>query len=112
MRISDWSSDVCSSDLGEQAERRAHRLIAGDGEREIVAEQAKLVDRFEAGEAAAQRAQRLGRIEGAEIAELAAVEDRRAAVIRMNPGLTVPDDDALILAADGDRKSTRLNSSH
>src|SRR3546814_18008349 len=72
---------------GEQAERRAHRLIAGDGEREIVAEQAKLVDRFEAGEAAAQRAQRLGRIEGAEIAELAAVEDRRAAVIRMNPGL-------------------------
>src|SRR3546814_15087537 len=57
--------------------------------------------RFEAGEAAAQRAQRLGRIEGAEIAELAAVEDRRAAVIRMNPGLTVPDDDALILAADG-----------
>src|SRR3546814_5395013 len=31
----------------------------------------------------------------------AAVEDRRAAVIRMNPGLTVPDDDALILAADG-----------
>src|SRR3546814_7808938 len=26
MRISDWSSDVCSSDLGLQARRREHRL--------------------------------------------------------------------------------------
>src|SRR3546814_5262825 len=26
MRISDWSSDVCSSDLGDHADRLAHRI--------------------------------------------------------------------------------------
>src|SRR3546814_7195342 len=136
MRISDWSSDVCSSDLepaqcrtqrrgaarrdrrlrrgvavedrvelriavgglaehigvgvgrrrGEQAEGRAHRLIAGDGEREIVAEQAELVDGLDVGESAAQSVECLGGVEGGEIAVRAAIEE--------------------------DRKSTRLNSSH
>src|SRR3546814_1568514 len=29
MRISDWSSDVCSSDLGRQIYRRGHHQVAG-----------------------------------------------------------------------------------
>src|SRR3546814_11563746 len=37
MRISDWSSDVCSSDLGRSASARRHRkrCVAGDGLAEL-----------------------------------------------------------------------------
>src|SRR3546814_19200009 len=45
MRISDWSSDVCSSDLGQGAglDARNKRLLA-DRQKAVVAEQQRQVD--------------------------------------------------------------------
>src|SRR3546814_5182627 len=49
MRISDWSSDVCSSDLLAIEQLVAFRLAAGEAEREHAADRAieVHVDRFE-----------------------------------------------------------------
>src|SRR3546814_4797144 len=102
MRISDWSSDVCSSDLG--AVRRGEQLLP-------------LVERREAE----------GRDVGLEEAHRMRVEGRddrgkplvlrmmhRAADDRLMPGVETVEiaerDHAAAQVAD--RKSTRLNSSH
>src|SRR3546814_6877155 len=37
MRISDWSSDVCSSDLPHRREVDDHSVVAGGGARHVVA---------------------------------------------------------------------------
>src|SRR3546814_16044915 len=36
MRISDWSSDVCSSDLGEKRERRSDTRATLDGNGQVI----------------------------------------------------------------------------
>src|SRR3546814_10900250 len=66
MRISDWSSDVCSSDLAgareprredaflEKAAREGHRRGGGDGEQQIVDSQPIVVE--EVGEGPGERA--------------------------------------------------------
>src|SRR3546814_2386080 len=41
MRISDWSSDVCSSDLAERQNQSAHRSVAGDAQVEVVPRKAR-----------------------------------------------------------------------
>src|SRR3546814_9721267 len=101
MRISDWSSDVCSSDL--HANLRAHAL-------------AKLLQRLDAGHQSAGLGIRrgiaaIGRQPAGELPhvdisrilrQLAALADAGTVVV---PQIAEPFDV-------GDRKSTRLNSSH
>src|SRR3546814_5048727 len=103
MRISDWSSDVCSSDLERADERRAHRagpLTLGAVHPEI-------------GE---QRVVAAEQVVEAEVAPLGVEE---TIVFRLGPRWqrAAVLGDALDMAAQfyllgKDRKSTRLNSSH
>src|SRR3546814_10895525 len=37
MRISDWSSDVCSSDLVDNQQRAGHKQAANDGDGAVIA---------------------------------------------------------------------------
>src|SRR3546814_16208284 len=46
MRISDWSSDVCSSDLLALTPPQAHRLDAGDQEHDVALEDVRVGDRL------------------------------------------------------------------
>src|SRR3546814_9318956 len=117
MRISDWSSDVCSSDLGfalsgelRLAVERAPAQRAGergDGQRRI---EAAAVERASArGDGAVDVAVPAG----GEIARVEAVEGG----VELPAGRRLPCDVAArIERAAGrgraDRKSTRLNSSH
>src|SRR3546814_5932043 len=105
MRISDWSSDVCSSDLGHQAFRQAARQrrlheparIAADHVLIGCPARAEVALRADAvGGGAGQAAFRLGNVGARQLADVEAVLSR------------------LELAAEPllDRKSTRLNSSH
>src|SRR3546814_4295429 len=97
MRISDWSSDVCSSDLREGA-RESRRGAAGKGQ----------CRRIRAGEVRLLAAVRPAAIAEAQGMAMLAVADRRRIVDR----------DVLQVAVEvgqrdeQDRKSTRLNSSH
>src|SRR3546814_3875122 len=101
MRISDWSSDVCSSDLNLRGGRRATAHLARLGRRRIAF---------------------LGDIEAPEVIQryqgyLRALEE---AGLPVDPALVVPAHfeiefaEAAVdtLIARQDRKSTRLNSSH
>src|SRR3546814_1356537 len=107
MRISDWSSDVCSSDLGELelVVRRAARLldlgIAEDGAHEI-ARRARGTPRI-AGRLL-RRVRDFANVAGATVVDAKTAD---AALNRLevdNLGLDAMDR--------RDRKSTRLNSSH
>src|SRR3546814_8978764 len=111
MRISDWSSDVCSSDLSDQVERavvhhpplRVPRLGPGIGVEQIGEGERPVGD-------APQHLKRITVLD-ADIAER-----------RMLPMIAGDMDERLCDAVDegfgadeamvGDRKSTRLNSSH
>src|SRR3546814_2568070 len=101
MRISDWSSDVCSSDLGLLTAGEAH--VAGQGE-------------FAADAGGAPANRRNGHNRGTR-------EARQHVRQRLQPGRTGRQGSRLLErseevvvgqeeALDGDRKSTRLNSSH
>src|SRR3546814_5159305 len=100
MRISDWSSDVCSSDLVDQI-----ALIAVG----------KLIDpRAEQHEAGGAR---LGLRQIAQLDPLAAGRGRRIGIDRaFEPAVEFAGADparpCLARLERGDRKSTRLNSSH
>src|SRR3546814_8095378 len=105
MRISDWSSDVCSSDLAAflLVEIEEVRLVWHAHQAAVVAVDPVVVIAGEARGAAALGQHHLIAAMGADIVErlnsvidAARHHDRR-----------VPDLDGL-----GDRKSTRLNSSH
>src|SRR3546814_4634559 len=105
MRISDWSSDVCSSDLGEEGLAGAALVVVDDGE--VLLERAL--------ELPGRRHQRRCR---------PAVDEKDDGVV----AVLAADVDPLVDAADPrlagfldagrgadalqDRKSTRLNSSH
>src|SRR3546814_18116875 len=73
MRISDWSSDVCSSDLIERAEERLGDREPGDGDRVAAvhhAREARVGGNYRRGRDVAAGAQILGergRDEGVEI---------------------------------------------
>src|SRR3546814_3411382 len=127
MRISDWSSDVCSSDLGEVAADQPHRGAVPD------IEPGTCVQAPEIGLIRPRR-QRLGAVITARIDRIARererliaqvrdigradiarpvgracrcaageiLRSRDAALVRGLPGEALPDE--------GDRKSTRLNS--
>src|SRR3546814_2238169 len=106
MRISDWSSDVCSSDLGEVL-RKAYDLMVGDGER-----LARIIT-LENGKSLAD-----ARAEVAYAAEFFRWNAEEAVRI-VGQMSTAPSSGARILVnhkAAGvallDRKSKRLNSSH
>src|SRR3546814_9816537 len=103
MRISDWSSDVCSSDLRQQSGQqhagaaiggvaaRVHQL-AQEGDEHIVG-QTLAVD-FDGGEMADQVGSRILTLLDEQSAEEGAELGARLGALRR------------------DRKSTRLNSSH
>src|SRR3546814_9166038 len=106
MRISDWSSDVCSSDLADGAELAVvgghrHRLPCRNAriviaKAEAVVEQAKgHADRLAERGIARQRDLQLAML----------VADQPLLAPRLFPC-------RVRRAARGDRKSTRLNSSH
>src|SRR3546814_6832891 len=115
MRISDWSSDVCSSDLLPMS--RAHNFAAGPAALpEPVLRQAQ-AELLEWGDARASIAEISHRSpEFMQVAAEAEADLRRL--------LSIPDDYAVLFLPGGatthqalvalnlDRKSTRLNSSH
>src|SRR3546814_3963989 len=100
MRISDWSSDVCSSDLCELApEIGAHLLTVGEETTFLVEAQHFEPDR---------RADGMARIGHA-----VSHRDARGGVVRDGAIYAVGQERrAHRRVARGDRKSTRLNSSH
>src|SRR3546814_7750979 len=101
MRISDWSSDVCSSDLADVTpgvdQRALQRRVA-----EAIAQRGGVLDLDEI-----QRAARLLRDRLAQ-----PLQHRRARVQSGDRMATVAAALALERARAADRKSTRLNSSH
>src|SRR3546814_2050239 len=102
MRISDWSSDVCSSDLFEFPVEIVQRLglIVAGGDDEV--EEAALPEGYEALQLPAD-----GMLRPAEL-----VEDElilAIPVVPVKPGSEAVERDWPVQA---DRKSTRLNSSH
>src|SRR3546814_10038344 len=107
MRISDWSSDVCSSDLpaptaGATPAPIASQLVGRLGE--IVAEVGREFGGFPL----------LHAVLGHQLSEKAAVDAPRDIVTRgdrQESARIVVEADAVIETR-GDRKSTRLNSSH
>src|SRR3546814_9425460 len=113
MRISDWSSDVCSSDLRRLTPdaRDVDRLLGAVIARRIGAETREAVDvrRDEAdvGGAALQGIER-GHFGEPEVAidGVEPSQQRAVAVGRRHCGI------AAGVEGEGDRKSTRLNSSH
>src|SRR3546814_1865001 len=112
MRISDWSSDVCSSDLVAHFERARLRRACGQAELDrdasliLVGEEAAGQAEEEEGEKCEQH-----RIDGEEqpfavddLGDAADIADDRAVEARVEAGLGAIEK--------RDRKSTRLNSSH
>src|SRR3546814_1236287 len=125
MRISDWSSDVCSSDLVEEGEQHRLELGAGDG-RDQEAERQRADDEQHHADGEAEPAAGHGDAEQ----DTGKNEDQgRLDEDDDDIGRELADHDlerlhgsskktfqraALLLAGDdeGDRKSIRLNSSH
>src|SRR3546814_4587109 len=102
MRISDWSSDVCSSDLAEFSARP----LLNRGERRLLS----LLDKILAEESPGWRA--MGQVS---LGEILASPNEAAffAVNSKRVDLLIVDADCRPLhAVEIDRKSTRLNSSH
>src|SRR3546814_2822942 len=106
MRISDWSSDVCSSDLRHQGQvERAHRA---EPESDVAQVVRRVAPRTDAGHEAAVLLQVLGGVVGVEHdagVEVGEEDDQRR-VERQEQRLALAEVDVQ------DRKSTRLNSSH
>src|SRR3546814_7800619 len=107
MRISDWSSDVCSSDLNTMVGERGLKLSGGEKQRVAIArallKQPKVMVFDEATSALDTHTEReiqdaLGR----------AAEGCTTLVIAHRPSTVVDADEIIVL----DRKSKRLNSSH
>src|SRR3546814_8425752 len=104
MRISDWSSDVCSSDLEAMVDRY-WELLRFPGNREATSLRATL-DREP------EMADRIGAITAPTLI-LFGKQDRL-----INPSAAqtfherIAGSEAVLLDGIGDRKSTRLNSSH
>src|SRR3546814_1050125 len=97
MRISDWSSDVCSSDLADR--RRAHIAELNKRSTESELRLKRLYDAIEAGVADLDDPALKDRIDGLKaIRDQAKADADRAQAMLQNSGQ--------------DRKSTRLNSSH
>src|SRR3546814_6608140 len=103
MRISDWSSDVCSSDLAQRLDLGHHRVSGGlhafPGEAEVRGDLMRDADAQKelARSGARDRARPI-------IGPGARADDRRIA----HPAPALAGD----APGRGDRKSTRLNSSH
>src|SRR3546814_10234826 len=105
MRISDWSSDVCSSDLADREDDLDHlverRLVAGGAERAGVL---LALHRLQRGvgieHPAAARAEHVPR--QLEEAEPGGMQEGGNGLLFVEP----------LPGGKGDRKSTRLNSSH
>src|SRR3546814_5401115 len=132
MRISDWSSDVCSSDLGAQREGAAelvaveidaivarflHLLIVAAGQVARLELQLDLLSREHQPLAGDEVERETGLFPEVRLARRAAAGDARAGIgeeqrlLRQPVGILQPDldvDEMVRL----DRKSTRLNSSH
>src|SRR3546814_3186998 len=94
MRISDWSSDVCSSDLPGQALE-----VAGLAKHDLAAGPLQGQARRDAG---ARRA----------AVDLPSREDAGVACRRRGVGIAAVGEDGAVEKREVDRKSTRLNSSH
>src|SRR3546814_6192771 len=101
MRISDWSSDVCSSDLGDGK-------LKSDIDAVLATRGGKSVDGLLA--QVEQKKIRLPALKDDIAAVLTALKKRPDAFSRMVAAFDIGK--ALDLAALVDRKSTRLNSSH
>src|SRR3546814_8562339 len=106
MRISDWSSDVCSSDLGIAAEAAEHRGLGHA--RRLQRRTALAADRGQAGGSLANVLQR--------VVQVAAFLFGRSQVQQFHQRVLVARAPAvqrtLVNLTLEDRKSTRLNSSH
>src|SRR3546814_4376067 len=116
MRISDWSSDVCSSDLdmaggqmgwNQLAESMALRDAVASSDAVSAIEQAE-TSRGNDGVPWVGG----GNAGGAGQAPIKVVGDVTRAGYNLVNGRSVSDTSAIAQASCGDRKSTRLNSSH
>src|SRR3546814_6210706 len=103
MRISDWSSDVCSSDLGNVHDNRTRTTRSGDMKRLVddMAEFRRVLHQIIMLGAMAGEADRVRFLKG-----VSADQVRRNLTGKNDHG------DAVHQRIREDRKSTRLNSSH
>src|SRR3546814_1388325 len=107
MRISDWSSDVCSSDLSRQ-ELQAKLLREAEEARMTALEDAR---RREEAERQKANEEERRRAEEKRLAEEEAARKESGVEPAPVPEPTAPAEPEAV-AAPADRKSTRLNSSH
>src|SRR3546814_2568408 len=100
MRISDWSSDVCSSDLGLGALRRAQQRLRLLGDAGAVADEVELAHQLPAPGAVLPAHSRVAAALGLAVADGGGVDHRpaldqalrdAAALARHEPLLGVPD---------------------
>src|SRR3546814_5824852 len=107
MRISDWSSDVCSSDL----QISCIMGLSGSGKSTLVRHLNRLID-----PSAGQILVDGDNILDLSMPELRNLRRHRISMVFQNfgllPHINVIDNVAFGLSVRGDRKSTRLNSSH
>src|SRR3546814_1925142 len=100
MRISDWSSDVCSSDLSRYVDSVTHKVVDDDEQ----------VKGYETGEG------EYVMLEEDEIASVALESTRTIDIEQFVPRDSIEwlwyDKPHYLVPDDPDRKSTRLNSSH
>src|SRR3546814_3375285 len=108
MRISDWSSDVCSSDLQELAAEAAptgsRRTITGtpmQSNRQTRQTIVRLLSGMGSTKEIRQYLKRFSQLDAA-----------RFAVVKVGGAVLRDELDALVSSLALDRKSTRLNSSH
>src|SRR3546814_4905215 len=122
MRISDWSSDVCSSDLGGVGRAKSGKssrlkplllfdegafehVLAGHADARGGGEAAGVEQAAEVGQHLRATADHGAVVSGVERVEAEVGGD--AAAVEQGGQAPAP-----VVAVDGDRKSTRLNSSH
>src|SRR3546814_1488615 len=121
MRISDWSSDVCSSDLFEYSDRQCARRKGDDDERpeidRLAMQETLQADRQGKQDGAAQPGQGIqpGKMDGRE-SPCFHHRETRSWLLGSSPliaaSFSARCSSGGLIAALVDRKSTRLNSSH
>src|SRR3546814_3369757 len=98
--MSDWSSDVCSSDLGDAAQARLDQMIGGHLR--------QAVGRLPLGIGWAEACVAGDDVAGFDKAVVIRIACGHAVFRHADEGVNVK----LVIGEDQDRKSTRLNSSH
>src|SRR3546814_4676338 len=116
MRISDWSSDVCSSDLGDAGRGRGVARGEGEGARRLLKRYRLPMPRLEAGRALAPMVSAMMDVSDGLLIDAWRTAVASGAAMRIDLDAVPLSPEYAAVRGVGldarERKSTRLNSSH